>query len=101
MTTTDTPRTDAEIFEIQDCNGQLRKVITIQYAKQLERQLAVSLENQVKTQAEAERLRDAIAAELKELRDEIEKLQFLIDKLRQRNRELYADKQVLVESLGS
>ena len=58
--TTDTPRTDAEIFEIQDCNGQLRKVITIQYAKQLERELAVSLENQVKTQAEAERLRSTM-----------------------------------------
>ena len=38
--TTNTPRTDAEVFEIQDCNGQLRKVITTQFAKQLERELA-------------------------------------------------------------
>ena len=33
------PRTDAEVFELQDCNGQLRKVITTQFAKQLEREL--------------------------------------------------------------
>ena len=52
-TATDTPRTEAEIFEIQDCNGQLRKVITTQFAKQLERELAES-------KAEVERLRDAI-----------------------------------------
>lgn len=38
---TDTPRTDAEVFELQDCNGQLqtRKVITTQFARQLEQAL--------------------------------------------------------------
>jgi hypothetical protein len=58
--TSDTPRTDAEVFELQDCTGQLRKVITTQFAKQLERELAISLANQVKTQAEVERLRAAL-----------------------------------------
>jgi hypothetical protein len=53
---TDTPRTDAEVFPIQDCNGQLRRVITTQFAKQLERELAISLENQCKAQSEVERL---------------------------------------------
>jgi len=53
--TTDTPRTDAEIFEIQDCNGQLRKVITIQYAKQLEREL-----NEAK--AELEEIKETYAS---------------------------------------
>lgn len=60
--TTDTPRTDAEVFEIQDCNGQLRKVITTQFARQLERELAHSLENQVKSQAEVEMFRKDNAA---------------------------------------
>lgn len=36
----DTPRTDAEVFQIQDCNGQLRNVITTQFARQLERELS-------------------------------------------------------------
>jgi hypothetical protein len=44
-----TPRTDAEVFPIQDCNGQLRYVITTQFAKQLERELSASQEAYLKS----------------------------------------------------
>jgi len=67
---TDTPRTDAEIFEIQDCNGQLRKIVTPMYARQLERELAEYItENirlwkiadaQMELEAEVERLMSRI-----------------------------------------
>ena len=61
--TTDTPRTDAEIFEIQDCNGQLRKVITTQFAKELERELNElwsRFDKQMEAEAEVERLKKAL-----------------------------------------
>ena len=53
--TTDTPRTDAETYVWQD--GGKNPFVHRDFARQLERELAVSLKNQVKTQAEVERLK--------------------------------------------
>ena len=60
MKLSDTPRTDAEVFEIQDCNGQLRKVITTQFARKLERELNElwsRFDKQMEAEAEVERLK--------------------------------------------
>jgi hypothetical protein len=71
MTTiTDTPRTDTEVFPIQDCNGQLRMVITTQFAKQLERELGASQEAYLKS---VER-DDYLTRELAECQAEVESL---------------------------
>ena len=58
MTTTDTPRTDA----IREGDSLLESwkqewELAISFAKQLERELSHSLANQLKTQAEVERLK--------------------------------------------
>ena len=53
--TTDTPRTDAAAFGSMTDSWELE-----QLSRQLERELAVSLKNQVKTQAEVERLRSTM-----------------------------------------
>lgn len=50
---TKTPRTEAEIFAIQDCNGQLRNIVTPMFAKQLERELNEAM-------AEVERLKETL-----------------------------------------
>ena len=54
-TENDTPRTDEQIwttcFDHRSCD-----VVDMEFARQLERELAQSLENQVKSQAEVERL---------------------------------------------
>ena len=58
MTATDTPRTDAVVREpcaIHQVMQKWEKII--ENSRQLERELAVSLENQVKAQAEVERLK--------------------------------------------
>ena len=56
MTTTDTPRTDAEIWNVV-YHHKNEIVVDADFARELERELAISLENQVKAQAEVERLR--------------------------------------------
>ena len=53
--TTDTPRTDAAAFGSMTDSWELE-----QLSRQLERELAVSLKNQVKTQAEVERLKEMV-----------------------------------------
>ena len=62
-TENDTPRTDEQIwttcFDHRSCD-----VVDMEFARQLERELAQSLENQVKSQAEVERLR-AINADMR------------------------------------
>ena len=69
MTTiTDTPRTDAEVFPIQDCNGQLRYVITTQFAKQLERELNESNDNLMRTQIEMQLEIDRGEAEIEHIK---------------------------------
>ena len=59
--TTDTPRTDA--VEYRHCPPQPEAMLkkhedSYALSRQLERELAVSLENQVKAQAEVERLKE-------------------------------------------
>ena len=74
--TTDTPRTDAEIFEIQDCNGQLRKVITIQFAKRLEQELNASQEAYLQSVERDDYLTQALAeakADVERLGEELKK----------------------------
>lgn len=53
--TTDTPRTDAEWASTWQTERRLHELCL-----QLERELAISLENQLKTQAEVERLTDQL-----------------------------------------
>jgi len=51
--TTDTPRTDAAY---KNHEWDLMDHIPLEFARQIERELAISLEKQVKAQAEVERL---------------------------------------------
>ena len=53
---TDTPRTDEEMWTT-DYHHELCNVVNTEFAQQLEMELAVSLQNQVKAQSEIERLR--------------------------------------------
>ena len=55
MTTTDTPRTDEEMWTT-DYHHELCNVVNTEFARQLEQELSHSLANQLKTQAEVERL---------------------------------------------
>ena len=55
MTTTDTPRTDAAEPQLHSNVGGW---VRADFARQLERELAVSLENELKTQAELSMWRD-------------------------------------------
>ena len=52
---TDTPRTDEEMWTT-DYHHELCNVVNTEFAQQLERELSHSLANQLKTQAEVERL---------------------------------------------
>jgi hypothetical protein len=54
MTTSDTPRTDAILME---CPSHLQEIALANLAQDLEQELAHSLANQLKTQAEVERLK--------------------------------------------
>jgi DNA-binding transcriptional regulator GbsR (MarR family) len=78
--TTDTPRTDAEVFELQDCNGQLRKVITTQFAKQLERELAASKVEVARLQKELDATCNA--EELRQERETRKRAEAEVDRLR-------------------
>jgi len=53
---TDTPRTDEEMWTT-DYHDGFCNVVNAEFAQQLEMELAVSLQNQVKAQSEIERLR--------------------------------------------
>jgi len=78
--TTDTPRTDEEIWTT-DYHHELCDVVDKGFAQQLEMELKVSLENQVKAQAEIERLREEIEIESKRVTagwDEIARLRQLL-----------------------
>ena len=59
--TTDTPRTDAEIFSIQDCNGQLLNIVTPMFAKKLERELKASQEAYLQSVERDDYLTQALA----------------------------------------
>ena len=59
MTTTDTPRTDEEMWTT-DYHHELCNVVNTEFAQQLERELSHSLANQLKTQAEVERLKEMV-----------------------------------------
>ena len=54
--TSDTPRTDEEMWTT-DYHHELCNVVNTEFAQQLERELSHSLANQLKTQAEVERLK--------------------------------------------
>ena len=58
-TSTDTPQTDFA-SELYENNTFIASVVPVEFAKQLERELAHSLENQVKAQAEIERLTEKL-----------------------------------------
>ena len=67
----DTPRTDEEMWTT-DYHHELCNVVNTEFARQLERELSHSLANQLKTQAEVERLKKMVieAAELGDKRSE-------------------------------
>ena len=69
--TTYTPRTDEEMWTT-DYHHELCNVVNTEFARQLERELSHSLANQLKTQAEVERLKKMVieAAELGDKRSE-------------------------------
>ena len=58
--TTDTPRTDAALVDhMPECSEWSQHYLDLStFARQIERELAASLENQCRAQAEAARLRD-------------------------------------------
>ena len=56
---TDTPRTDEEMWTT-DYHHELCNVVNTEFAQQLERELSHSLANQLKTQAEVERLKEMV-----------------------------------------
>jgi hypothetical protein len=60
--TTDTPRTDAALVDhMPECSEWSQHYLDLStFARQIERELAISLENQCKAQAEVERLRELV-----------------------------------------
>jgi hypothetical protein len=56
MTTSDTPRTDEQIWTAFHHHEKMCDVVDKDFARQLERELAASLENQCRAQAEVAKL---------------------------------------------
>ena len=77
MTTTATPRTDAEAYVWQNVGEN--PFVHRDFARQLERELAVSLENQVKTQAKVERIKSQLKRSI-EITEESWELEGYADK---------------------
>ena len=65
MMTTDTPRTHEEMWTT-DYHHELCNVVNTEFAQQLERELSHSLANQLKTQAEVERLKELVNESISE-----------------------------------